>query len=514
MKHLQTCLLLVALLGTETGCKEMLNPQPVGTQTVDNTFTDFSGTLSAVNGAYNVLSSGTLYRDANDLLYVDLASDDVMWADSKVTSSAYNLVDYFELPADNPMTFRLWDNLYRIIYRTNVIVNRVPGLNFPVTQNRNSAGLSFKDQFIGEAKFLRAFAYFNLVRLFGDVPLRTDEIKSPGEVNIPRSSAAQVYTQIIDDLRDAASKLPPSYSGSGPGNERGRPTRWAALTMLADVYLTQKNFAEARNTAQQIITQSGLNLNPRYADNFAARGGQENSPESLFEIQFANEGRTVGTAPLGNNYGFIMGAVNESNGGVVGLASYRPTDNDSPDNEPGFRGGLIQEYETGDLRRDVTFQRGLGNGGIQRWLTAKHHTAGSGAVGQTNFPVYRLAEVLLIYAEATNEAGALDAPGLEYVNRLRRRAFGLPLATPSAEHDLKAGLTQAQYRDLIRAERRRELALENKRWFDLLRYGADFANTALKSNQRRDSFNTNRMLFPIAQIELVNNPSLRQNPGY
>jgi len=514
MKRLYTCLMMTALLGVSGGCNEMLNPQPVGTQTVDNTFVDFNGTLAAVNGAYNLLTSGSLYRDGNDLMYVDLASDDVMWGDSKVTSSAYNLVDYFELPVDNAMTFRLWDNLYRIIYRSNIIVNRVPPLTFSVTQNRNSAGLSFKDQFVGEAKFLRAFSYFNLVRIFGDVPLRTDEIKSPTEVNIPRTPTAQVYAQIIDDLRDAATKLPPSYSGSGAGNERGRPTRWSALAMLADVYLTQRNFAEARNTAQQILTQSGLNLNARYADNFAARGGQENSPESLFEIQFASEGRTVGTAPLGNNYGFIMGSGSEQNGGVASLAAYRPTDNDGPDNEVGFRGGLIQEYEAGDLRRDVNFHRALGSGGIQRWLTIKHHIPGSGAVGQANFPVYRLAEVLLIYAEATNEAGVLDAQGLEYLNRLRRRAFGLPLATPSAERDIAAGLTQAQYRDIIRSERRKELAMENKRWFDLLRYGFTYANQVLRVDQKRDGFNQSRMLFPIAQIEIINNPKLQQNPGY
>ncbi|KAB7726866.1 RagB/SusD family nutrient uptake outer membrane protein [Rudanella paleaurantiibacter] len=508
-------LLLTALLGLSTsGCNEMLNPQPVGTQTVDNTFTDFAGTISAVNGIYNILSGGNLYRGDNNLLYIDYASDDVMAGDSKVSSSAYSLVDYFELPADNAQTFGLWDGLYRIIYRSNVVIGRVPALNFPVAQSRNSAGLLFKDQFIGEAKFLRAFAYFNLVRLFGDVPLRTDEIKSASEVNIPRAPSAQVYAQIIDDLKDAATKLPPTVSGSGVGNERGRPTRWAALTMLADVYLTQRNWAEARNTAAQVLTQSGLNLNARYADSFAARGGSENSGESLFEVQFSNNGQAAGTAGLGNNYSFIMGAVNEVNGGVVSLAAYRPTDNASADNEAGFRGGLIQEYEEGDLRRDVTFVRGLGSGGFQRWLTIKHHLPNTGAVGQVNFPIYRLAETLLIYAEAANESGVLDAQGLEYLNRLRRRAFGLPLTTPSTARDIASGLTQAQYRDIIRSERRKELAMENKRWFDLVRYGFDYANTVLKVNQKREGFSRERMLFPIARIETINNPLLTQNPGY
>lgn len=503
----------MGLMVSSSGCNDMLNPEPVGTQTIDVTFTDFSGSLAAVNGIYNVLSGGNLYRGNNNLLYVDLASDDVM-NQSKTTSSAYSVVDYFELVANNSQTFELWDDFYKIVYRSNLVINRVPNIDFPIAQSRNSAGTLFKEQFVGEAKFMRAFAYFNLVRLFGDVPLRTTEIKSAGEVNIPRTPASQVYNQIIEDLKDAATKLPASYSGSGNGNERGRPTRWTALTMLADVYLTQKNYTEARTIANQILTQSGFSLNTRYTDNFAARGGQENSSESLFEVQFSNGGLGNGTAPFGNNYGFIMGATNETNGGVISLANYRPTNNLDPENESGFKGGLIQEYEEGDLRRDVCFVQGRSGTGNTQWLTVKHHLPGSGAIGQANFPIYRLAEVMLILAEATNELSVLDANSLEQLNRLRRRAFGLPLSIPSTLRDITSGLTQAQYRELIRSERRRELAMENKRWFDLLRYGFDYANTVLKSNQQRSNFTREKMLFPIAQIELINNPQLTQNVGY
>jgi hypothetical protein len=512
MKRLVQLLLLPALLLSSAGCDKMLTPDPVGVQTVNATFIDFAGTLSAVNGVYNILSGGNLYRGNLNLLSVDYASDDVQ--NTSRSNAAYNVVDYFELPADNALTFGLWDDLYRIIYRTNVIASRVPGIIFPVAQSLGPTGVAYKDQFIGEAKFMRAFAYFNLVRLFGDVPLRTTETTSPAEVNIARSPSAQVYAQIIDDLKDAAVKLPTVYSGSGPGNEKGRPTRWAALTMLADVYLTQKNYAEARATAAQVITQSGLSLNTSYAANFFARGGAKNGPESLFEVQFSNGGSASGTAAFGNPYSFIMGAVTETNGGVISLSAYRPTNNLDPENESGFGSGLIQEYEAGDLRRDVNFVQARSGSGVTQWLTTKHHLPNTGAVGQANFPIYRLAEVLLIYAEATNEAGLLDAQGLDYVNRLRRRAFGLPLTTPDTKVDLNSGLTQTAYRDLIRSERRKELAMENHRWFDLLRYGFDYANTVLKVNQKRDAFTKDKLLFPIAKIETVNNPLLTQNPGY
>jgi hypothetical protein len=283
--------------------------------------------------------------------------------------------------------------------------------------------------------------------------------------------------------------------------------------MLADVYLTLKQYENARSMAQEVITGSGKRLNTTYVANFAGRGGQENSPESLFEVQFSNEGRTTGTAGLGNGYAFIMGGANETNGGSPSLGAYRPTDNDNPDNEPGFTGGLIQEYEEGDLRKTVTFQRTLGSATQQRWLTWKHHVVGTGATGQANFPIYRLAEMYLIYAEASNELGSLDATGLGYLNQLRRRAFGLPLTTTSVR-DISSGLSQARYRDIIRSERRKELAMENKRWFDLQRYGADFATQVLKVNQGRDNFTPEKLLLPIARIELINNPRLEQNPGY
>lgn len=513
---LRTLLIAGLILGTNTGCQRMLEPQPIGQQVVDAAFTDFAGTLAAVNGLYNILSGRNLYRGNNNLLYMDYASDDVMGSMSRVTGTAYHVLDYFEIVADNPISFQLWDDLYRLIYRANVIIERTPNVNIPLGQSRNSAGLLFKDQFIGEAKFMRAFAYFNLVRLFGDVPLHVKEIKSAAEVNIPRTPVAQVYAQIERDLIEASTQLPPFYSGSGLGNEIGRVTRWSALAMLADVYLTQRKFAEARATALRVITESDRVLLPNYRDNFAARGGQENNRESLFEIQFAAPGISPGSpgvASLGNNYGFIMDAANVIVGGVASLAAYRPTDDADTENEVGFTGGLIQAFEEGDLRREVCFTRGQGATGREKWLTWKHHIVRSGGNNPINFPVYRLAEMLLIYAEAQNELGGPDAQAYEFINRIRRRAFGLPLNQPSPR-DLPPGLSQAAFREAVRLERRRELAMENKRWFDLLRYGFEFADQVLRVNQKRTDFNRNKMLLPIAQVEIVNNPLLTQNPGY
>jgi hypothetical protein len=213
-----------------------------------------------------------------------------------------------------------------------------------------------------------------------------------------------------------------------------------------------------------------------------------------------------------------MGPAGITADGRGGFQGYRPTDaNPGNPTASNITFGILQAYEAGDLRVGVNFSNaGLLSGQVVP-LTHKYYE-NRGVAGNGNFPVYRMAEMHLIYAEATNELGVLDAAGLGYVNQLRRRAAGAPLLTPRTTGpvaDFAAGLSQAQYRDLIREERRRELAMENKRWFDLVRYGFDYAKDALVTKQARVNFNANKMLFPIPKIEFDNNPLLgAQNPGY
>ncbi len=509
-------LVSICLLLTQVGCKKILNPLPVGQQTVDANFTDFNGSLTAVNGIYAQLTNGNLYRGNNQLINVDYASDDVL-DDPQTVSARYSLIDYFEISANNNMTFQLWDDFYKIIHRSNVVIARVPTIVFPTIFETNGTGSSFKEQFIGEALFMRAFANFNLVRLFGDIPLRTKEITSANEVNIPRAKVADVYAQIEKDLSLAVLKLPISYTNSGNGNERGRVTKWSALGLLADVYLTQKKFTEARASALQVIqNNSGFHINNNYRDNFfPINGGNENTVESLFEIQFSSSGiGPTGTAAQGNNFAALMGPTTDAAGGVPSIAAYRPSDNASLlGNEPGFLGGLIQEYETGDLRLTTNFAMGRIGTGATILLTNKFYEPGRGSTGNGNYPVYRMAEMYLIYAEATNELGTPDIASIDYINQLRRRAFGLQLSTISAR-DIATLQTQISFRTIVQSERRKELAMENKRWFDMLRYGLPFMQDALVNKQKRIKFNQTKMLFPIAQIEIDLNPLIIQNPGY
>lgn len=499
-------LVILTVLG---GCKKVLNLEPVGQQTLDATFTDQAGAMAAVNGLYATLLSTNLYRGGSALVLVDQASDDVIYGPRATPN--FSRIDYFENDPNDAFVFQIWEGLYRLIYRCNVVVGRVHQITFPSVGSTNSAGIPFKNQFIGEARFLRAFAYFNLVRIFGAVPMHLVEINSIGSINIPRSSVSEVYAQIEADLLEAIKNLPPTYSGSGAGNERGRITRWAAMTLLTDVYLTQRKFQDARNMSIAAIngfTQSGGRLNDNYSGSFLGRGGTDNSPESIFEIQFGGATQT-GPGNQGNTFSSLMSG-QENN--PPGIANYRPSDNSYLENEPGYTGGLIQEYEPGDLRLNVNFYQGRGDGANIRWLTHKFYQMGPGS-GNENYPVYRLPDLYLMYAEATNELGNPDPTAISYVNMIRRRAFGLPLNVPSVR-DIATSQNQSSFRVLHRTERRRELAMENKRWFDLLRYGFDFMQDVLVTKTKRVNFKREFMLFPIPAQELIANPLLVQNPGY
>jgi hypothetical protein len=529
LKYNVVCLLGASLLAG-SGCKKILEPDPKAL-TVDVLYSDFPGSMAGINAIYSPLTS--LYRGGNsagDWLQIDEASDDVM--DNPLgVGNLPNAIDYFTLAADNGTTFNIWDGFYRIIYRANVAIDRLAPITFPARLAANTAtGLSFKDQFIGEAKFLRAFSYFNLVRAFGGVPIHVKEIKAASEVNKPRASVEAVYAQIEADLADAIAKLPGTGFGSGAaGNERGRANKWSAMALLADVYLTQKKYDLAKSTALAVINNNGGKaLNDNYVDNFPARNvanstttlGSENTKESLFEIQFtSNNSLPTANVPTANNFSAAMGPagiIASPTQGGGGLQGYRPTDANpnNPFKESTLTSGILQQYAAGDLRKDVNFSNAGNFNGVPIPLTHKYYE-NRGVAGNGNFPVYRLAEMYLIYAEATNEATGPDGTSIEYVNKIRRRAFGLPFNTPNASVDLISSIGKTAFQEEIRQERRRELAMENKRWFDLVRYGFDYAKDALVTKQGRDLFNQNKMLFPIAAIEFVNNPNLgSQNPGY
>lgn len=334
---------------------------------------------------------------------------------------------------------------YQIIARANQILDVIDKVDF----NADS-----KNNLKGQALFLRAFAYFELVRYFGQVPLHLKPVTGRGDAALPLSTKEELYAQIEKDATAAAGLL-----FSKAKQEAGRVTSGSAKTLLADLYLTQKKWAQAEAAAKDVVNDT-YSLMPDYNDAFTYTASNKNNAESIFEVQYME-----GSAGYNGNYIYrviptpitaaelapITGTSNPQ--GLSGENNNIPT----PD--------VIAAYEKGDKRKDisigtVTLSQSLRDNKVYPYIKkfARTHSLHNNT-GQ-NWPVYRFSEALLFLAEALNEQGK-TTDAATYLNRVRTRA-GLAATTAASQTDM---------REAIFKERRVELAFENKRWFDLVRTG-------------------------------------------
>ena len=510
-----TCGALLLSLGLLGGCGEKFLEEAPSDQITDiNFYKTETDAIQAVTASYSELTKEGQYNLA-------LWGMDIM-ADISTTGGGggsdgieYTQLDDYNIPTTNPVANRLWGSCFIGIQRANLVLQKVPAIT--------AIDPAIKQRCLGEAQFLRAKYYFDLVRAYGDVPLFTIPPGSPAAVNIPRTPAAQVYTQIEKDLADAFTNLPASYSGA----DLGRATKWAAAGLLAKVYITDPagKKPEAAQWALQVIKNSGKSLWASYGDNFKI--ANENGKESLFEVQYVSgrngyERNNVGFC--GNEFFAPRGSGTTPAGGGYGF--------NIP--EPDFVSG----YEAGDTRKATTI-----------WVPGDVYPAGSAVPAQLpqapgspfgfnckkwfigkvntniwdsglNIPVLRLAEVYLILAEAVGPTGGPDG-GLAAINTVRRRAFGLPVGTPSPR-DLTA--STSNFTAAVLRERKYELAFEFDRWFDLKRYhgtpqGLIPVMTAQSAFLRtlgiqRGVPTARNLVLPIPQSELDANPALKQNDGY
>jgi starch-binding outer membrane protein, SusD/RagB family len=411
-------------------------------------------------------------------------------------------VDEFLVTADNGPVNGFWASAYTPITEANTILDRIVAVPY--------ADAAARDRAVGEARFNRALHYFNLVRLFGDVPLILHEVESyAGAFTPQRAPADSVYRQVVADAQDALAKLP--ARSALPAAQGGRATKGAASMLLADVYVTRKQWQEAANVLQTVLGM-GYALNADYARNFDP--ATKNGPESIFEVQFSEA--VVGQ---GSQFIYRFAPFNSGNALTSGF-------NDLTINQAGWNiptRDLLAAYEPGDRRRDasVGFYRNAANTqytdvavGDSIPYVRKYAQPFAQAGRQGNdFPVYRYAEALLLYAEALSELGR-TSEAYQYVNQVRARA-GLAA--------LPAGLSQAAFRDAVAREERVELAFEDKRWFQLVRLGTAVQvlsahGAALKaSTTRRASVSYNvqpfMTLYPIPLREITLN-GFAQNQGY
>ena len=488
-KFLQRALLIgiPALLIVFQSCKKsFLDVHAAGNVSETQFWRDQTDATAAVDGMYANLHEWSNIAFA-PIAVESMGSDDVDKGSSPTDAAFMNDFHFFTANSGEGQISDFWGGEYKTINLANQILDNVPGINMDAT---------LKNRYLAEAKFIRAYAYFRLVRAFGDVPLRLHVPKAATEYNIPRAPKAQVWAAIETDLTDAAAVLPQSYAAA----DIGRITKGAALALHAKAAMYQGKWADVLNYTNQVMGL-GYTLFPNYEQMF--RTNNKNNSESIFEIQCM----LIPNNPTASNsqYSQVQG-VRGSTGGGWGFNV--PSD------------ALVAAYETGDPRMDATIIfRGEttpegdvipATGDNPRYNQKSYvpfslYVSGFNEGCQQNKIVLRYADVLLMNAEANNELGNTTAAlaSLEMV-RARARA-GNNAILPKVTTTDKATLQLA-----IWNERHIELAMEFDRYFDVIRQGraaAIFGPRGWKANKNE--------VWPIPQNEIdLSAGVLTQNPGY
>jgi hypothetical protein len=430
------------LLVGAAGCDSTLSTDPVDRIPAENAIVDAPTARAALVGAYDALQSLSYYGRTLQVLG-DLSADN---AEHVGTFQYLGQVDRNQLQADNTSVTNLWIAIYDAISRVNLILQKVP----------NVPGLtdSQKNQILGEARFLRALHYHNLVKLWGDIPMPLEPIDSPSEAAaMTRTAKADVYTQILADLTQAEQLMTTA-------KQARQASLGAARALRARVQLYNGQYQAALDAANAVQAM-GYTLAPTFQALFTAEG--TDTPEDIFRVSFtATEYNEVG-------YYYLFD----------GRWEVAPT------------ADLYNAYTAGDLRRALTVGKDGGDYEGTKFPTT---------IGAEDLHVIRFAEVVLIKAEALARLNRLPEAITE-LNKIRVRAglAAIP-ATPLPTQD--ALLTS------ISNERRLELALEGDRWPDLIRTGRALAVLGIPANR---AF---QLLYPIPAREITVAPGLTQNPGY
>ena len=482
--------ILYLLLGTFviSSCKKFLDEVPSSVLVAENFYKTEADAEAAVTATYDGLNdqSNIYYRGI--YLLGELPTDNAECGQGVANAYIFAIKNYTYGPV-NDRIYTFYTAAYKTIANANVAIEKIPLITMDATKQK---------RLVAEAKFIRALLYFNLVRLFGDVPLVLRPVTSLEGVNEPRSAVALVYAQIIADLQAGVTDLDAVNTGANTG----RATKNSAIALLSKVYLTLKDFKLASEQSKRILDDTSYGMLDSYFDVFTP--ANRSNKEILFAIQ--SKGGT-GTA---NGFSLALylprSTIPLPGGGTVGGNSA-----DVPTLE------FYNSFAAGDLRRNRTFftQYNAGGGLVTfrpHWYKYFDPSAISNlGDGSLNYAVLRYSDILLTYAESLNELdGAPSAVAYESINKVRRRAYGLPINEASPAVDL-SGLTQQGFRDALLNERRWEFGFEDQRWFDLVRTGKLVEVMRAKGYTAIQNFH---VLFPIPQRERDVNKSLTQNDGY
>lgn len=516
MKQRKSYITAIALVALAlTGCNDWLREEAPGSTQLGDFFSNGQTAVQSANACYSPLAWEYHGTYCPEWFVGDIASDDAVKGGQSTSdmADAYD-IENFKTVASNGLLLDYYRAQYQGIARCNFVLDNVPSMP---TDTTLTEGL--KNRCLGEARFLRAYYHFRLVRMFGDVPLMTKVITSSDQWKQPRESAAKVYEQILTDLEEAEKMLPAKSELAA--EDVGRATKGAAQAMLLKVNLYLKNHSEAKTWGEKIVLSGEYDLFDNYNDNFLLE--HENGIESVFEVQYIDDP----TSDYNEGFGFTRGTF------TTILTRSRSTVFSQGNAGWGFNKpsqDLYDEFEEGDPRREYTIltpsdeemdtpeqEIYLGCRYLARkyanldsagnYLSLSHHTR-----GEQNRREIRYADVLLMYAEACIGSNTDLDKAKWAINEVRSRV-GLGEVEATEEN--------------LRHERRVELAMEGHRWFDLCRWGiVGEVMNAYKAAYGEDNPNgniegTHMENFVVGKHELMPIPaeevrlgSLTQNNGY
>ncbi|RRB03698.1 RagB/SusD family nutrient uptake outer membrane protein [Larkinella rosea] len=498
-------LILVLLIAVSFSCKEeFIDLQPIS----DMNAGVFYKTEQDMNQA--VMSPYSSLRNVYNQLFIymgEVRSDNTTFSwvpgDSKNMTSIDNFGDV--MLSDNTFVLNFWNNVYNTILRCNIVLDKIDAVPFKDPK--------LKEQYKAEAKFIRALMYFWLVRVYGDVPKVDKQLSVSEAYAVGRTSTQEIYDFIVEDLKFAEANLPVSYAAV----DKGRVTVGGAKGLLAKVYMTMAGFplkkgashyALAEAKALEVISIPAYSLVPDYKALFDVKN--ENTAESLFEIQYKKGGTTTGS-PWNNDF-----APRFSNKEVVLIGDKSGFNAPTP--------SMSAAYETGDPRKTISMSDNYvavpgGNTVNEKYVRKYYDVSFAGSDNDNNWIELRLADVYLLYAEALVRQGKQPETALLYLNKIRQRARNSTGGSASILADYPPFTSNEAFLLAIEKERRVELAFENHRWFDLVR--TERAKAVMSQEQKeQNGFNPatwsdNMLLFPIPLSVIQSNPDkIKQNPGY
>lgn len=498
MKRLSIIFLIFALASCE---KDFLERSPIIGITQDNFYQTEEDAIAAVNAAY-----ATLQFELSPAGHFRWFWGDIMSDDSEKGGSGDNdgfelkLLETFQGPTNTDMLESEWSACYEGIYRANTVLEFIPPMEISDAT---------KNQVIAEAKFIRAWMFYNLVTIFGDVP-KVDHLLAPSEYNMVRSPKAEIWALIIQDLTDAAAVLP--LKSQYPQGDLGRITKGAVQALLVKSYLWQENWAAAESMAEEIVNSNEYQLTPNYADIFTSGG--ENNEESVFEIQYMNA--SGGNWGKNNaNEGTFSNVFQRARGSFEGYGFNIPTQDFVDEfSAEGFEDPRLastvfrvgeQMGDRGTFTKDAT---GMPHDYYnKKAFNNKSEEAPFGDPnpnGGTNDRVIRYADVLLMHAEAAAKNGN-EAAAKNSLNQVRARARGANTGILAPITSSGQALIDAIYR-----ERRIELGMEGHRFFDLVRTGRGTSVLGTLGYVEGTHH-----VFPIPQSQIqATNGAITQNSGY